>query len=100
MTRSAKPRRSCADACWFSARQAWSSGFMIGLVMLAQMFARTVKASFHRGDTGGKDFGNLGVAAAFLHERQQRAILGAQLRERVTQCIEFLGINGPSRLGN
>jgi hypothetical protein len=52
---------------------------MVGLIMFAKMFARTVKASFHRGDTGGKYVGNLGMTAALLHEREEGAILRAEL---------------------
>ena len=47
------------------------------LVMLAKMFTRTVEASFHRGDTRGESFSNFSVAAPFLHEREERAILRA-----------------------
>jgi len=61
--------------------------------MLAKVLTRTVEASFHRGDTGGKDFGDLRMAAAFLNQGEQGAILGAELVERVAQGIEFLGIN-------
>jgi hypothetical protein len=73
---------------------------MVGLIMLAEMFARTVEASFHRGDTGGKNFGDFGVTAALLDQREQRAVLRAKLRERMTQRIEFLGIDRAGRLGN
>ena len=70
------------------------------LVMLAKMLSRAVEASFHRGDTRGESFGNFSVAAPFLHEREQRAILRAQLRERVPQRIELFGINRAGRLGD
>jgi hypothetical protein len=73
---------------------------MVGLVMLAKVLARAVEASFHRGDTGVESFSDLRVAAAFLHQREQRAILGAELRERMTQRIELLRIHGAGRLGN
>ena len=68
--------------------------------MLAKMFARAVEASFHRGDTRVERFGNFSVTAPFLDQRKQRAILRPQLGERVTQCIELLGIHRAGRLGN
>ena len=73
---------------------------MVWLVMLPEMFARTVKASFHRGDTGFESLGNLGMAPAFLDQRQQGANLRPQLRERVAERIELLGINRAGRLRN
>ena len=68
--------------------------------MLAKVFARTVEASFHRGDTGLESFGDFGVTAAFLHESEERAILRAELGERVAESIEFLGVDGAGRLGD
>ena len=68
--------------------------------MLAKMFARTVEASFHRGDTSGECFGDLGVAAAFLHEREQRTILRAELREGMAQRIQLLCIDRTGWLWN
>ena len=68
--------------------------------MLAKVFACAVEASFHRGNTGIESLGNLGVAAAFLDERQERAILWPQLRQSMTQGIEFLGIHRTRRFGN
>ena len=68
--------------------------------MLAKVFTRTVQASFHRGDTGGENLGDFGVTAALLDQREQRAILRAELRESVTQRVELLGIDGAGGLGN
>lgn len=68
--------------------------------MLAKMFSRAVEASFHRGDTCVESFGDLRMAAALLDQRQQGAILRPELRQRVAQCIELLGINRPRRLRN
>jgi hypothetical protein len=68
--------------------------------MLAKVFTCAVEASFHRGNTGIESLGNLGVAAAFLDERKEGAILRPQLRQSVTQGIEFLGIHRPRRFGN
>src|SRR5256885_395372 len=73
---------------------------MFRLVMLAKMFARAVEASFHRGDTGVESLGNLGVAATFLHEGQERAILRTELAQRMAQGIELLGVDRARRLGN
>jgi hypothetical protein len=64
------------------------------------MFARTVKASFHRGNTGGQYFSYFGMAAAFLNEGQQSPVLRAKLGERVTEGIELLGIDRAAGLGN
>lgn len=61
--------------------------------MLAEMFTRTVQASLHRGNTGGKSFGNLGMAAAFLNEGEQSAILRAELGKGVAERIELLGVD-------
>lgn len=61
------------------------------------MFARTVKASFHRGDARIENFGNFGMTPPFLDQRQQRPILRPELRQRVPQGIQLLGIDGARR---
>src|ERR1041385_3325546 len=71
ITRSAKPSRNCAEAWSRSARQAWFSVFMLRLVMFAKVLAGAMKASLHCRDAGGKGLGDLGVAAALLHEGEQ-----------------------------
>jgi hypothetical protein len=68
--------------------------------MLAKMLTCAMEASFHHGDTGVESFSNLGMAAPFLNQREQRAILRTQLSQRVPQRIEFLGIHRPRRLWN
>ncbi len=68
--------------------------------MLAKVLTRTVEASFHRGDTGGEDFGDLRMAAAFLNQGQERPVLRTNLGQRVAQGVKFLRIDGPGRLGN
>lgn len=68
--------------------------------MFPKMFSCPMQTSFHGGNTGGKNFGNLGVTPAFLDEREKRAILGPQLREGMAQGIEFLGVDGAGRLGD
>lgn len=68
--------------------------------MFAQVFARTMQAGFHGRNTGGQNFGDLGMAAAFLDEGEQRTILGAQLGERMAQGVEFLGAHGAGGLGD
>jgi len=73
---------------------------MVWLIMLAKMFARAVEASFHCGDTGLESFGDFGVAAAFLHEGEERAVLRAELRERMAEGVELLGVDGTGRLGD
>lgn len=64
------------------------------------MLTRAMKASFHRCDTGGKYFRYFGMAAAFLHEGQQRPVLRTQLRERVPEGIEFFRIYCAGRFGD
>jgi hypothetical protein len=71
---------------------------MVGLVVLAEMFTGAMEASFHRSNAGIESFGNLRVAATFLDQRQQRAILRPELGERMTQRIELLGIHRAGRL--
>ena len=68
--------------------------------MLAKMFARAMKASLHRRHAGFERIGNLRMTTPFLHQRKQRPILRPQLGQRVTQGVEFLGIDRPGRLGN
>ena len=68
--------------------------------MFAKVFARAMKASLHCGNAGIEGLGNFGVAAAFLHEGEERAVLRAELGERVAEGIEFLGVDGARRLGD
>jgi hypothetical protein len=68
--------------------------------MLAQMLARAVEASFHRDDTGLKGFGDFGVAAAFLHQGEECAVMRAELGEGVAEGVEFLEAHGAGRLGD
>jgi len=68
--------------------------------VFAQVFARAVEASLHGRDAGLEGFGDFGVAAALLDEREERAVLGTELREGVAERVEFLGIHRPGRLGD
>jgi hypothetical protein len=68
--------------------------------MFAKVFARAMEASFHRGDAGLEGLGNFGVAAAFLHEGEERAVLRPELGERVAEGVEFLGVDRAGRLGD
>lgn len=68
--------------------------------MFAKVFAGTMKASLHRGHGRIQSFSNFSMAAAFLHERQERAVLRPKLSERVAQGVQFLRIDGPGRLGD
>lgn len=61
--------------------------------MFAQVLAGAMQPSLYRRDAGGENVGDFGMAAAFLNQGEQGAILGAELVERVAQGIEFLGIN-------
>ena len=40
------------------------------------------------------------MTAALLHEREERAVLGAKLRERMAQRVELLGVHRAGRLGD
>jgi len=64
------------------------------------MFARTVEASFHRGDAGFENFGDLRMAAALLDEGQQGPVLRTELGEGMPQRIQLLRIDGAGRLGD
>jgi hypothetical protein len=68
--------------------------------VFAKVFARAVEASFHCGNAGIEGLGNFGVTAAFLHEGEERAVLRAELGERVAEGIELLGVDGAGGLGN
>lgn len=68
--------------------------------MLAKVFARAVEASFHRSDAGGKNLGDFGMTPALLHQRQQSAVLRTELRERMPQSVELLGIDRAGGLGD
>ncbi len=68
--------------------------------MFAKMFARTVEASLHRGNAGLEGLRNLGMTTTFLHQGKQGTILGSELRQRVPQGVQFLGIDRAGRLGN
>ncbi len=59
------------------------------------MFTCPMQASLHCCDGNGENFRYLGVAAPFLHQGQQRAILGTELSQGVTQGVQLLAINGP-----
>ena len=59
-----------------------------------------METSFHRGNTGAESLGDFGVAATLLDKCQQRAILGAQLRQSMTERVEFLRIHRTGRLGD
>ncbi len=68
--------------------------------MLAKMLARAVEASFHRDDTGLESFGDFRVAAPLLHQREECAIMRAELGECVAKGVEFLEVHGAGRLGD
>ena len=68
--------------------------------MLAKVFARTVKASFHRGDAGVENLGDFRMTPALLDQRQQGPILRAKLRQRMPQGVQLLGVHRAGRLGN
>ena len=67
---------------------------MVWLVMLAKMLARAVEASFHRGDTRGKNFGNLGMAAAFLDQRVSVLTGGSDNHLLLVDVAESFGLTG------
>ena len=68
--------------------------------MLTKVFAGAVQAGFHGGNARIECLGDLGVTPAFLHEREEGAVLRTKLRERVAEGIEFLGVDRAGRLGD
>jgi hypothetical protein len=68
--------------------------------MFAKVLTRPVEASLHRSDASRKNFGNFGMAPAFLDQSKQRAILRAKLGEGVTESIKFLCIDRSGRFRN
>jgi hypothetical protein len=73
---------------------------MVGLVVFAKVLAGAVKASLHGSHRSIERFGNFGVTAPLLHERQQRPVLRAELGERVAESVELLRVDGAGRFGN
>jgi len=73
---------------------------MVGLVVFAQVLPGAVKAGLHRRDSGAEGDGDFSVAAAFLHEGEEGAVLRAELIEGMAEGIEFLGTDGTRRLGH
>lgn len=59
-----------------------------------------MEAGLHGGDAGAERARDLGVAAAFLHQREEDAVLRAKLGESVAESIELLGIDGAGGLGH
>ena len=88
-----------AAACSRRLFQAWSSVF-IAVVELAKLFAGTMEAGLHGRDACPEGLGDLGVAAALLDEREERAVLGAELGEGVAEGVELLGVHGARGLGD
>lgn len=68
--------------------------------MFAQVLAGAMQPRLYGRDAGGENFGDFRMAAAFLNQGEQGAILGTELVERVAQGIEFLGVNRARGLGN
>jgi len=68
--------------------------------MVAKVFARAVEASFHGSDAGFEGLGDLGVAPPLLDEREEGAVLRAELGEGVAERIELLGVHRTGRFGN
>ncbi len=68
--------------------------------MFAKVFPRPMEASFDGGDARVERLRDLGVAAAFLDEGEQGAVLRAKLGERVAERVEFLGVDRAGRLGD
>src|SRR4051794_23865090 len=96
----AKPGARRAAAWRRSWSQASCSVFMVRLIMFPEMFASTMQASFHGGDTGAEGFGDFRMTAAFLDKREQDPILRAELREGVPQRVELLRAHGATWLGH
>jgi hypothetical protein len=62
-------------------------------VVVPELFAGAVKAGFERYHADADAFGHLVLAVTLLRECQQRAILGLQLVQRVSQGVEFLRVD-------
>jgi hypothetical protein len=73
---------------------------MVWLIVFPKMFASTMQAGFYRCNARAKGLGDFGVAAAFLDEGEQDAILRPELGEGVAEGVELLGADGAGRLGD
>ena len=68
--------------------------------MFAKVFTGAVEASFHRRDARRERLRDFRVTAAFLHEREEGAILRTKLLQRVPQRVKFLAADRARRLGD
>ena len=73
---------------------------MFWLVMLSQLLAGTMQARLYGGNAGFEGLGDLGVAAALLHEGEQRAVLGTELGKGVAEGVELLAVDRAVGLGH
>src|ERR1017187_7337535 len=92
-TRSGKPGAIWANACSRRRSQAWFSVF-IAVVVLSQSFAGAVEPRLHGRDARPEALGDLRVAAALLNKREERAVLGPELGERMPERVELLRVDG------
>lgn len=73
---------------------------MVGLIVFAKVLTGPMKASLHRSHGGIEREGDLGMAAPFLDECEQGAVLRAKLGQCMPKRIQFLRVHGTGRLGN
>src|SRR5271157_2476013 len=98
-TRSGNPGEIRAAACSRSLVHARSSD-LIAVVVYSQLFAGAVEARLDGRHARPEGLGDLGMAAALLHEREERAVARPKLGERVSESVELLRVHGPRRLGH
>src|SRR5208283_2691840 len=98
-TRSGNPGAIWAAACSRRSAHALFSVF-IALVVLSKLFACAVEARLHGSDARAEALGDLGVAASLLHQREERAVLGPELGERVAERVELLRDRKSTRLNS
>jgi hypothetical protein len=59
------------------------------------MFTGAVQSSFHCRHGDAQRLGDLAMAAPLLDQRQEHAVLGSKLGERMPKGIEFFGVDRP-----
>ena len=69
-------------------------------IKLTELFAGAVESGFEGDDADAKGVGHLLLAAAFLCQGDERAILGFEFGQSVPERIEFFAVDGGGRLGN
>jgi hypothetical protein len=71
-----------------------------GFVMFAQALARAMDSRLHCRLIDRQELTHLRRAAALLNQREDDSLLWIQLRQGISQRIEFLGVDRTRRLGD